>query len=388
MKQPENNEIDTLLRGWASNARSRSAKPSENVAGSHLDADELSSYAEGVLPVAARARYTAHLSDCDECRKLVAELTEARPLPAGDQVVTDVNRSWRARLAAFFAPSVLKYAVPSLAVLLIAVVFFATRNKEDVRSVALKTELPVSSSSAPSPFVTSDKGGSPQAATSETSKTVTRTSSSPQGQTSQAQDEDRTRADKKDNEERAKQTADTATAAATDASRRAEADAKHKSPAPAEETVVVAPPAAAAPAPTAKVVANAPKESDAEARDAMAGSRERGGPSKGGPSKGEVASKNAGGRGQDKTETRSLSSLQAGIASNDQQRIVAGRKFRREDGKWIDVTYKSSMAATTVARDSEQFRALVADEPEIEAISKQLSGEVIVVWKGRAYHIK
>ena len=32
-----------------------------------LDADELSAFAEGALPVAARAAYVSHLADCDEC---------------------------------------------------------------------------------------------------------------------------------------------------------------------------------------------------------------------------------------------------------------------------------------------------------------------------------
>jgi hypothetical protein len=41
-----------------------------------------------------------------------------------------------------------------------------------------------------------------------------------------------------------------------------------------------------------------------------------------------------------------------------------------------------------MARGSEQFRALVADEPEIKKIAEQLDGEVIVVWKGRAYRIR
>jgi hypothetical protein len=41
-----------------------------------------------------------------------------------------------------------------------------------------------------------------------------------------------------------------------------------------------------------------------------------------------------------------------------------------------------------VTRGSEQYRALVADEPGIKTIADQLGGEVIVVWKGRAYKIR
>jgi hypothetical protein len=74
--------------------------------------------------------------------------------------------------------------------------------------------------------------------------------------------------------------------------------------------------------------------------------------------------------------------------SSAETRTVAGRKFRREGDSWIDTAYNSSRATTVVRRNSEQYRALVADEPEIARIANSLGGEVVVVWKGRAYKIK
>lgn len=69
-------------------------------------------------------------------------------------------------------------------------------------------------------------------------------------------------------------------------------------------------------------------------------------------------------------------------------RAVAGRKFRRAGGAWIDTAYQSSQAVTVVRRNSEQYRALIADEPQLRRISDALGGEVTVVWKGRAYRIR
>ncbi len=69
-------------------------------------------------------------------------------------------------------------------------------------------------------------------------------------------------------------------------------------------------------------------------------------------------------------------------------RTVAGRQFRRQDGAWIDTAYRSGAAATNIRRGSEGFRALIADEPAIGQIARQLGGEVIVVWRGRAYRIR
>jgi hypothetical protein len=74
--------------------------------------------------------------------------------------------------------------------------------------------------------------------------------------------------------------------------------------------------------------------------------------------------------------------------SDADTRSVAGRRFRREHGIWIDTAYDSSRSTFSLTRGSEQYRSLVADEPAIKTIAEQLDGEIIVVWKGRAYHIQ
>jgi hypothetical protein len=68
---------------------------------------------------------------------------------------------------------------------------------------------------------------------------------------------------------------------------------------------------------------------------------------------------------------------------------VAGRRFHRQGGgAWLDAEYKSSTSLTNITRGSEQYRALIADEPELRRIAEQLGGEVIVLWKNRAYRIR
>jgi hypothetical protein len=69
-------------------------------------------------------------------------------------------------------------------------------------------------------------------------------------------------------------------------------------------------------------------------------------------------------------------------------RSVGGRHFRKSRGIWIDTAYDSSRTTVNVTRGSEQYRALVADEPGIKTIADQLDGEIIVVWKSRAYRIR
>jgi hypothetical protein len=69
-------------------------------------------------------------------------------------------------------------------------------------------------------------------------------------------------------------------------------------------------------------------------------------------------------------------------------RSVAGRRFRKSARVWIDTAYDASKPITTVARGSEQYRALVADEPSIRRIAEELDGEIVVVWNGRTYRIR
>ncbi len=77
MKQETNNEIDLLLRRLGRRQDAPASDGDLRVDTDHLDADELSSYAENALPAAARARYTEHLAECTRCRELVVQLSSA-----------------------------------------------------------------------------------------------------------------------------------------------------------------------------------------------------------------------------------------------------------------------------------------------------------------------
>jgi hypothetical protein len=74
--------------------------------------------------------------------------------------------------------------------------------------------------------------------------------------------------------------------------------------------------------------------------------------------------------------------------SSGESRTVAGRRFRKQDGIWTDTAYDRSKEPVRLSRGSEQYRALIADEPGIKTIADTLDGEIIVVWKGRPYRIR
>jgi hypothetical protein len=98
------------------------------------------------------------------------------------------------------------------------------------------------------------------------------------------------------------------------------------------------------------------------------------------------AAKRSDGTLSERAEPRAKSKNEAD--DETETRTVAGRRFRREGNAWIDSTYDSSRRTINVSRGSEQFRALVSDEPGIGTIAEKLKGVVIVVWNGRAYRIQ
>ena len=122
MKQETNNEIDLLLRRLSR----RQDAPVSDADSDHLDADELSAYAENALPAAARARYTEHLADCSKCREVVVQLSGSVPVVVAKETVPVVASSGlRKFLASFFSPMVLRYAVPALGLIVVAVIGFS-----------------------------------------------------------------------------------------------------------------------------------------------------------------------------------------------------------------------------------------------------------------------
>lgn len=152
MKPEFDREIEALLRGHKGRARGDFAR-APALDSSHMDADELSAYAENALPPATRARYTAHLADCDDCRRTVtgvALASGAAPVlekraglaSAADAVAASPSEKpagaglsrW---LAALFSPRALRWAVPLLAIALTGVVaYVALRSRNEGEFVA------------------------------------------------------------------------------------------------------------------------------------------------------------------------------------------------------------------------------------------------------------
>jgi len=391
MKTTNENEMDLLLRALGRDASARSAtgslQQSSHEKGEHLDTDELNCYAEGIVTGAERLRYTKHLADCDRCRSIVAGLVPAMPQQR-EAVKLETGWSWREKLAALFAPSVLRFAVPALAltaIIGIAIVVLRRPQQTD--------------------FVAQNQQQTPGVSTRGANQTIT--SNAPQSAASPGQQPLAGSKEKTGSSEEKPSAiqspvvvAKTASPATTNRAAEGLVRPDDSSVAQSQPTFAAEPTEAAAPPPPAPTALDANKvaearrqdnEADLQKRrdDALSRTRTenevaRAGPAKGGPSRNN--SNNLGGYGSLMSRSADKDEKAAGNAA--ETRKVSGRMFHREGNIWVDSAYDSGRATVNVKRGSEQYRALIADEPALRSVAEQLGGEVIVVWKGTAYRIR
>jgi hypothetical protein len=420
--------------------------------GAHLDADEQNAYAENSLPAAARTHYASHLVDCDDCRRSVTQLALAAGTPAQlEQQATTAtvqkvlpSVTWRERLGALFAPGAWRYAVPALALLLAGAVALivsmrssrqgesatiAQRNTtEQSRPAATEMHHAAQNSNAAAINAAPGDAGAPDASNSNATQakeelaanTVSRTEMAPQqpvvGTVSSADEPP---------------PPPPASAGGTAAGRAiSEMPTRAGTPASVDEAVTItsAPEAKVKNVePVGEVAKDAQRTGNFEnrqqqPRERLSGPRRnmeqsrnlpRGvntevsrddadrndvantaAPKPVAPAATAAAARRAPPREEDAERSAKLSNdakKSEGLASSKsaaETRTVAGRKFRRQGRAWVDTAYNSSQATTIVRRNSEQYRALIADEPELRRISDALGGEVTIIWKGRAYRIR
>jgi hypothetical protein len=391
-------EIDLMLRHHA--VRSKSASTSND---EHIDADALNAYVEHVLPDATHARYTSHLSNCDDCRKTLVSLLPLTDLArVADEPVETLalkKASWitllSEQLGSLFTPRALQFVAPVLAIAIVGIVGLNVYQNKNTLSESARTSHSTvefkektgepqsrderSTKSDPAPAFVDEpmrREREQQSRSVVPSKEQTTSNTETGDSSSVEKDITRSQPDVAGKDEQKKGgTAGLASPgsgptkqepfATTDevVSVKAEDVDKRKADKPAN-----APPAAAVAdqsLPKTTSVESKPSENRADNEYGIAARRR-------GPSA--------------RLKTREGETVTEPSASVE-TRNVEGRKFRRSGDKWIDTAYSPSQPTINVKRSSEQYRALVGDEPALRSISESLSGEVIVLWKGRAYRI-
>ncbi len=450
MKQDSNTAIDSLLRHHA--RRARLAPPTRDTdatkeAGNdtvnlsseaaHLDADELAAFAENTVPAAARSRYVAHLIDCDACRHLVINLAGAEAFARASErelapQLDSSRANWRDTLAAFFAPRGLRFVTPALAALAVGIILALIasvamrRSRNDEVLVASRQQN--QGASAPTNTAVSESNADTattalanianQAPTSPLANNTAAIGTSPTTTTASAPAKSTTNANALNatgiaHTDIPARNSDAPTlASGANASTPPIARAESQSD---DDAIRIAPQNSprTAPAPPSSRQSNADtsansagfaeerntpvlKRSAANAKSSESGNLNNSADAATSATKPEQASSAAKRRARASvaaTQNALPAGRRAAGATTDTDAVtparrVSGREFRRQGNVWFDTAYTSTQQITNVGRGSEQYRALIADEPGIGKIAEQLDGEIIVVWKRRAYRIR
>lgn len=399
---PNDAQIDLLLRGYSRTAVGPDESSGE---GAHLDPDELSAFAERALPPATSARYVSHLADCDRCRKLATQLTLAAGatvssrVEAATQISTSVS-AWQ-RLKDLFAVANLRYA--AFAMVLVAAVgitFVALRRQRESAPAlqARNVEVPPPSQelAVRQPEAGVASAPAPQPAAPLSAPTSPEKLKSPTAETSAAPPPLKEPEIAKSAPLPAKR-ADPEVAAKLEPSYAPPPPGERGEPTPASGRDAKAGALAQTPA-QPKKAEDEFRQNERRPADSV---RSREGDydyarPKHGPSRNEANKTNVAGNEAPASTVRAArdkegqSRIQQGLVMDSaspapEERKVSGRTLRRQgSGAWIDKKFKSSMSVTDIKRNSEEFRAL---DSGLRTLAGQLSGEIFVVWKGKAYRI-
>ncbi len=409
----EDTQIDVLLRRHAERARS-------NAGIEHLDADELNAFAEGSLPAAARSRYVSHLADCDDCRRLVSQLSMTAGAVAKAEAAgapTTAHISWLDKLGAFFRPPTLRYAaLAAVVVAAVSVAFLVMRQTQQNRESALvaQNEQPSQARADVSKSEEIAKAP-PENAVANTNLASTPAGPTPQSRLSPEREESKTLANPQAAPKPQKETDEGIALADKKITETEVAESKPSyAPPPPQESpgrVATNPyvrPGLGGASPQSSSTlfgqtagmdrkqSNQPATQQSKDDNSALAQNQI-------PINGRVMNEKAKGPRRDADNVaaanRSVNEARPPAPKTEDARVekrtpsgeesetrsVGGHKFRRQGNAWVDAKFKSSMGLKSISRGSEEFTAL---DSGLRSIAQQVGGEVIIVWKGKAYMIR
>lgn len=373
-------EIDALLR---QDGRGRTITISEFSA-PHLDADDLSAFAENALPDAARKGYMMHLADCDHCRSTLSALVmlnaEAEPVSAVSSVgaiahVVEKSVPWYKSL---FAIQNLAYGMGALLILFTGFIGYTL-----LQGGGLAGETAMSVANKPQPAAEQR-----QTASAANASANIAANSMPMAANSNAS----SLAERTMNGEGAIGSAGNAVSPSGSPELKL-AESFDGAEMARSVPTMAPPPPAAAPAPEAQpkdLVADVTAEAAKSVRDDANTkedlellSRKQAEM----PSAGNVVDSQAGPnrnvqRDNRMERGRTMAKRSAPVTSGT--RSVGGKTFNRRDGVWYDAAY-SGQATTNIRRNTDAYQNL---DRGLRAIAESLDGVVVVVGGSKAYRIQ
>jgi hypothetical protein len=361
MEKDFDNEIDAILRGAAKGINL--TETLEN----HLDADEISLFAEGLLPMNARLAAIEHFADCSNCRSVLVDVVsiqeDSANAPSVDLIGTKTG--FAESLRNWFTFSNLGFAMGALSLVFVGIIgFVAIQNNQpsgdqaklETKSIAappVNANKPViSESNEPVTSTNSAANSAPLAAANAAASVANTAPKAPID--SDTINRSPISADAKPRGPNAKSESDLPIAKQPLGKNKA--IEREESPIAKEPAKTESLNAAPNPAAESKVddSANADKEVTRSAPE--------------------------------KPKKSAAPATTAGASDSNVQRArsVAGKSFAKSDGTWIDSAYKGG-ATRTVNRGTKEFDEL---DSGLKSIANSLAEPVVVVWKAKNYRIQ
>jgi hypothetical protein len=382
-------EIEALLRQTAkgetvfaaeANPQSAIRNPQSN----HLDADEISAFAENALPETAQRKYTMHFADCDRCRKILSNLitlnSEAETISASSavapKIVETAKASWYRRLFAF--PN-LAYAMGGLVVLFGGFLAFTVlQNTGDLQNTEV-SQISESQPVASGPGFESEPDFFASNSTANTSNTPITANSNMMMSNSASSNSSAISMNASTNTttriSNANTTANAASvkkeaAAGNEAQRETQEDSAKNEP-KTQTTDVTATFSADGMSFNEKKVAERPQD-DERTKAAQA------------PPTAALAKPSTPKENDKKDSIRAKSRKLETSDADAENRQIGDKNFKRSGGVWYDSNYKGQ-STTNVRRGSNEYKNL---DSGLRSIAENLSGTVVIVWKSKAYRIQ
>ncbi len=390
-------EIDAILRrartGRTVSATENSkfqipdAGLNQDSASEHLDADEISAFAENALPEKTKSRYTAHFAYCDSCRKKLSNLislngeAEIEIVPVKETATILSTPPWYRRIFAF--PN-LAYTMGGLLILFGGIIgFIAVQNfnnsqvseisqineKAQInREAASENSIPSSEpnstivldTNSTSAFSSNTMANSPAGSSmmnsnmSVAAKPNVSAVAAPKSELNNEGDlsaaNKNSRVFSPDGQEQTRRNDDSLVAAA-----------------PAERRAEKQPPSSA----DKKLEMESKAKSDSSSIENQIAEL---------PSNGRQSSELQKGRVLNAPMAKSKPSE----STSAESATVRGKNFNRRNNVWYDAGY-NDQPLTRVTRGTKQYKNL---DKDLRGIAENLGGTVIIVWNGKAYRIQ
>ncbi|NNE66326.1 MAG: hypothetical protein HKN33_07145 [Pyrinomonadaceae bacterium] len=386
MEREFDKEIDALLRKAA-----KSGAAAASVLDSHLDADEISMFAENALPDSARPRVISHMADCDRCRTILSNVVTLNaedestakvvaPVSSPAAVETETS-SWLSRL---FTTKNLAFGFGAIALVFAGFLGFAVVQNMNSTGADLAKAEP-NEIQAPAAKSASNTAASSNLAETEDAKD---TADEPEG-------------DSKDN---AAGDADFAQPVSPDVGAVTGKDVALPRNTPVSDGVSgrrdvarsVSRPDDKKPAVVTdsteefadRSVADAeqpPKPVIAASEPTRPAITTRSGVSK--PKAAPVQEERMAKKKREEDDVGRAATGNKTAAKEDKSsrgRKISGKTFTRRNGVWYDSAYRNQ-PTKNIKRGTTEFEALDAG---VRSIANQLSGTVVVVWKSKALKIQ